>query len=218
MSETAEKHESHQVGDRERDPLWKELWDVIGVIALFAASAVAATWLVWYFGTGWEAAGAMGRAECRWLDLQNCISLSLLDRMFTHGAIGSGVGGVIFYLMLARERRLAEDEYKKRVAAESELVAMRAAAESELTTMRVAAERRVDEERERRLAAEEKAAAAREALQNGLMEAEKARREAAERENSDLRRRLSDLEHENAQLRSNGVQEQGHGQESNDPE
>ena len=99
--------------------LWDELWEVIWIPVLFVAVALAVTWLVWYFGTGPETAGPVGRVDCQWQDLQNCITANLLDRMFTHGAVAGGTGGIVFYLMLTRERQLREAIEQRLEAAES---------------------------------------------------------------------------------------------------
>ena len=146
LGEATKQPEPHQ--DSEEQSLWDQLYEVIWIPVLFAALAVAVTWLVWYFGAGPETAGMIGRDSCGWLDLQDCITASLLDRMFTHGAIASGTGGIVFYLMLTRERQLRESMNRRMIAAEK-----RADEERE---WRIAAERERREavERERREVAE----------------------------------------------------------------
>ena len=100
--------------------LWADLWDIARIPVLLALLAVTATWMVWYFTTEPTDPKSVRPIECDWNRLEKCFSLNLVNKMFTHGAIAGGTGGVSFYIMLRRER-----------------------------LARQAAERRADEERQR---------------------------------------------------------------------
>ena len=100
--------------------LLADLWDIARIPLLLALLAVAATWMVWYFTVEPGDPQSARPTGCDWDSLEKCFSLNLVNKMFTHGAIAGGTGGVSFYIMLRRER-----------------------------LARQAAERRADEERQR---------------------------------------------------------------------
>lgn len=138
---------------------------------LLAASTVAVTWLVWHYGAGPEAAGVSGRDSCGWLNPQNCITPSLLDSMLTNGAIAGGTGGIFFYIMLTKERRLREEMEQR-----AKMMEERADEERE---WRVAAERRAEEAREQRDSIEKELEITKKSLKEAL---EREQRATLERE------------------------------------
>ena len=114
--------------------LWADLWDIARIPALLALLAVSATWMVWYFTTEPSDPKSIRPIECDWDRLEKCFSLNLVNKMFTHGAIAGGTGGVSFYIMLRRER-LAREAAERRADSERQRV-------DEI-------QRRADEERQR---------------------------------------------------------------------
>ena len=97
----------------EGSSLWADLWDIARIPALLALLAVSATWMVWYFTTEPTDPKSVRPTECNWGRLEKCFSLNLVNKMFTHGAIAAGAGGVSFYIMLRRER-LAREAAERR--------------------------------------------------------------------------------------------------------
>ena len=69
--------------------------------------------MVWYFTVEPDDPQSARPTGCDWDDLERCFSLNLVNKMFTHGAIAGGAGGVSFYIMLRRER-LAREAAEKR--------------------------------------------------------------------------------------------------------
>ena len=69
--------------------------------------------MVWYFTTEPTDPKSIRPIECNWDRLEKCFSLNLVNKMFTHGAIAGGAGGVSFYIMLRRER-LAREAAERR--------------------------------------------------------------------------------------------------------
>ena len=97
--------------------LLADLWDIARIPLLLALLAVTATWMVWYFTTEPGAPESSRPTECDWDSLEKCFSLNLVNKMFTHGAIAGGGGGVSFYIMLRRER-LAREAAERRAEEE----------------------------------------------------------------------------------------------------
>ena len=73
--------------------------------------------MVWYFTTEPSDPKSVRPTECDWDKLEKCFSLNLVNKMFTHGAIAGGAGGVSFYIMLRRER-LAREAAERRAEEE----------------------------------------------------------------------------------------------------
>lgn len=73
--------------------------------------------MVWYFTTEPTDPKSIRPIECDWDRLEKCFSLNLVNKMFTHGAIAGGAGGVSFYIMLRRER-LAREAAERRAEEE----------------------------------------------------------------------------------------------------
>ena len=80
---------------------------------MLALLAVTATWTVWYFTTEPGELKSVRPTECHIVRLEKCFSLNLVNKMFTHGAIAGGAGGVSYYIMLRRER-LAREAAERR--------------------------------------------------------------------------------------------------------
>ena len=117
-----------------KQSLWAEILEMAWIPVLLALLAVGVTWAVWYY-TGEPGEPDKKPAGCNlWDKPEKCISLDALNKMFTHGAIAGGTGGVYFYIMLRRERQRAE-------AAERRAEEERQRADEE--------RRRADEERRR---------------------------------------------------------------------
>ena len=112
-----------------KQSLWAEIWEMAWIPVLLALLVVG----VYYTGEPGEP--DKKPAGCNlWDKPEKCISLDALNKMFTHGAIAGGTGGVYFYIMLRRERQRAE-------AAERRAEEERQRADEE--------RRRADEERRR---------------------------------------------------------------------
>ena len=95
--------------------LWAEIWEMVWMPVLLALLAMSITWAVWYYTT------EPGEPEAKkpagghlWDEPEKCVSLEALNKMFTHGAIAGGTGGVYFYIMLRRER-LAREAAERRL-------------------------------------------------------------------------------------------------------
>ena len=97
-----------------------DIWEAAWIPAALSLLAILLTWAVWYNTTEPGQPESAKPAGCSWADWGNCVSLNLLNKMFAHGAIAGGAGGLGYYVMLRRERQA-----------------------------RQAAERRADEERQR---------------------------------------------------------------------
>ena len=104
--------ENHPASVKEPS-LLADLWDVARIPVLLALLAVTATWMVWYFTVEPDAPQSARPTGCDWDKLERCFSLNLVNKMFTHGAIAGGAGGVSLYIMLRRER-LAREAAERR--------------------------------------------------------------------------------------------------------
>ena len=135
--------------------LLADLWDIARIPLLLALLAVTATWMVWYFTTEPGAPESARPTDCDWGSLERCFSLNLVNKMFTHGAIAGGTGGVSFYIMLRRERQA-------RQAAERRVEEERQRAEEERL--------RVDKERQRADEIQRRADEERQMLINRILE------------------------------------------------
>ena len=104
--------------------------------------------MVWYFTTEPSDPKSIRPIECDWDRLEKCFSLNLVNKMFTHGAIAGGTGGVSFYIMLRRER-LAREAAERRADSERQRVdeIQRRADEERQRADEI--QRRADEERQR---------------------------------------------------------------------
>ena len=116
-----------------------DIWELARLPALLAILAMLLTWAVWYNTTEPSQPDSAKPAGCSWNRWEKCISLEVLNKMFTHGAIAGGAGGVSYYIMLRRERLAREAAERRAADAESRLDAERRQADAE--------RRQADEER-----------------------------------------------------------------------
>ena len=129
-----------------------DIWELTWLPLALASVAAGVTWTVWNFTTVPCTPELADAAKCSLSSWAKFISLDLLNKMFTHGAIAGGTGGVWNYVMLRRERQRA-DEAERRLEEERQ----RAAEERQQ-----AAEERQRAAEERQQAAEERQRAAEE--------------------------------------------------------
>ena len=127
--------EEHSQSVKESSP-WADIWEMAWFPVLLALLAMGVTWAVWYYTAEPGEPESKQPAGCNWNKPEKCIGLNVLNKMFTHGAIAGGAGGVSFYIMLRRERLARE-------AAERRLDEERRRADDE--------RRRADDERRRLL-------------------------------------------------------------------
>ena len=97
--------------------LWGEIWEIVWIPALLALLAIGVTWAVWYYTTEPGEPDKKPAGCSLWDKPEECISLNALNKMFAHGAIAGGTGGVYFYIMLRRER-LAREAAERRAEEE----------------------------------------------------------------------------------------------------
>lgn len=127
--------------------LWADLWDIARIPALLALIAITATWMVWYFTTEPGDPKSVRPIECDWDKLEKCFSLNLVNKMFTHGAIAGGTGGLSFYIMLRRER-LARQAAERRADEERQRAIEERQRAEEIQRRADEDRRRADEERQ----------------------------------------------------------------------
>ena len=111
-----------------------DVWEMAWLPLAFALAASGLTWTVWNFTTEPCTAELAKATNCSLSSWARFIDLDLLNKMFAHGAIAGGTGGVWNYAMLRRERQRAE------------LAEQRAEEQRQRAEL---AERRVEEERGR---------------------------------------------------------------------
>ena len=104
---------------------WADIWELAWIPATLAILAILLTWAVWYHTTEPGKPDATKPTGCSYTELENCISLDLLNKMFTHGAIAGGIGGVAFYIMLRKERQAREAAERRAERAERRVDATR---------------------------------------------------------------------------------------------
>ena len=138
--------EDHPASVKESS-LLADLWDLARIPVLLALLAVAATWMVWYFTVEPGAPQSARPTGCDWDKLERCFSLNLVNKMFTHGAIAGGAGGVSFYIMLRRER-LAREAAERRAEQERQRVEQERQRADEIQRRADEERRRADEERQ----------------------------------------------------------------------
>ena len=97
------------------------IWELAWIPAVLTLLAILLTWAVWYHTTEPGQPDSAKPTGCSWANWEKCISLNLLNKMFAHGAIAGGAGGLGYYIMLRRERLAREaaerraDDAEKRV-------------------------------------------------------------------------------------------------------
>ena len=109
-----------------------DIWELARFPLALAILAIAVTWVVWFNTT--EPCTDTMTAGCRSPGWGKHINLDLLNKMFAHGGIAGGFGGIGSYAMFTRERRAREAAERRAEAAERRTEA---------------AERRLEEERRR---------------------------------------------------------------------
>ena len=123
--------------------LWAEIWEIAWIPLLLALLAMGVTWAVWYY-TAEPGEPEKKPTGCNlWDNPEKCVSLNALNKMFAHGAIAGGTGGVYFYIMLRRERQRAEAAERRAEEERRRADAERQRADEE--------RRRADEERQQLL-------------------------------------------------------------------
>lgn len=85
-----------------------DVWEMAWLPLAFALAASGLTWTVWNFTTEPCTAELAKTTNCSLSSWARFISLDLLNKMFAHGAIAGGTGGIWNYAMLRRERQRAE--------------------------------------------------------------------------------------------------------------
>ncbi len=123
---------------------FRDLWEILRLPVLFALTAIAATWAVWYLTSASCSAELAEATGCNAGRIAHYINLDALNKMMAHAVIAAGGGGLWSYAMITRERKAREAERKAREAAEK----ARETAERQLAEER----ERADEERRQLLA------------------------------------------------------------------
>lgn len=85
-----------------------DVWELAWLPLALALAASGLTWTVWNFTTEPCTAELAKTTNCSLSGWARFINLDLLNKMFAHGAIAGGTGGVWSYVMLRRERQRAE--------------------------------------------------------------------------------------------------------------
>ncbi len=120
---------------------FRDFWEILRLPVLFALTAIAATWAVWYFTSAACSAELAEATGCNAGRIAHYINLDALNKMMAHAVIAAGGGGLWSYAMITRER-------KAREAAEKAREEERKAREEERKA-RESVERQLTEERER---------------------------------------------------------------------
>ena len=146
-----------------------DLWEILRLPVLFALTAIAVTWLVWYFTSASCPQELSQATGCNPSRVAWYVNLEIMNKMVTHAAITAGGGGLWSYAVITRERRARE-------AAERQL-----------------AEERAQAAADRERAAEERAQAAA-AIAEVLAQAAEERERTAEERAEERRQFLSTIE------------------------
>ena len=103
-----------------------DFWELVRLPLALAVVAVGLTWIVWDKTT--EPCTVKVINGCRSSGWGGYIDVDLLNKMFTHGGVAGGFGGIGSYVMITRERRAREaaeqranDERQARLAAEDRI-------------------------------------------------------------------------------------------------
>ena len=88
--------------------LMADIWELAWFPLALAILASGITWAVWNFTTEPCTPELSETTKCSLSGWARFINLDLLNKMFTHGAIAGGTGGIWNYVMLRRERQRAE--------------------------------------------------------------------------------------------------------------
>ena len=141
---------------------FRDFWEILRLPVLFALTAIAATWAVWYFTSAACSAELAEATGCNAGRIAHYINLDALNKMMAHAVIAAGGGGLWSYAMITRERKAREAAEKAREAAEKAREEERKAREEERKAReeerkareeerkaRESVERQLTEERER---------------------------------------------------------------------
>ena len=124
-------------GDRNESPLpggrayLAEIWELTWLPLTLALIVAGVTWTVWNFTTDPCTPELAKAAKCSLSSWAKFINLDLMNKMFTHGAIAGGTGGVWNYVMIRRERQRAEEAERRAEMAERRLEEERRRSEEE---------------------------------------------------------------------------------------
>ena len=94
-----------------------DLWDLAWLPLLLGLISALVTWAVWSLTTEPCTATLAKTTGCSLSGWARYINLELLNKIFAHGAIAGGAGGIGNYIMLRRERERA-DAAERRLAEE----------------------------------------------------------------------------------------------------
>lgn len=108
-----------------------DIWELAWLPLALAIVAAGVTWAVWYHTTEPGKPESAKPTGCSLTKLEKCISLDLLNKMFTHGAIAGGTGGIWNYIMLRRERQAREAAERRAELAEKRVDEERRRADEE---------------------------------------------------------------------------------------
>ena len=85
-----------------------DFWELAWLPLAFALIAAFVTWAVWFLTTEPCIATLAKTTGCSLSAWARFINLELLNKIFVHGAIAGGAGGLGNYIMLRRERERAD--------------------------------------------------------------------------------------------------------------
>ncbi len=91
----------------------QDLWEILRLPVLFALSAIAVTWLIWYLTNVSCTSEVAETVNCNPSRIARYVNLEVLNKMVTHAAIAGGGGGLWSYTMITRERRAREAAERK---------------------------------------------------------------------------------------------------------
>ena len=120
-----------------------DIWELTWLPLALALVAAGVTWMVWNFTAVPCTPELADDAKCSLSTWAKFINIDLLNKMFTHGAIAGGTGGIWNYVMIRRERQRADEAERRANEAERRAEEARQRADE--------AERRAEEERQRHL-------------------------------------------------------------------
>ena len=90
-----------------------DIWELTWLPLALAIAAAGVTWTVWNFTAVPCTPELADDAKCSLSTWAKYINLDLLNKMFTHGAIAGGTGGIWNYVMIRRERQRADEAEKR---------------------------------------------------------------------------------------------------------